>query len=270
MADKNVRPTRKNMNNATDNHDIDPFEEFTLGSGDHAVLCIHGLGCAPIIYYEVAAELADAGYTARAITLPGHGSTLKNFAETPWTAWYDKVEREYAALAGKYDRVSIIGFSIGSMLGTKLASECKLDRLVLLGPPYYIVRRWLPFRFLLSAVGGVTSKVPTLRINRRFLTAGGWIRHAVPTVNYFPISTLRTTSDMVNHMRPLFSKVACPTLVMVSRCDLSADPRSGPVIMRLLKVKEKRLVRLSWSHHQILQGCQRELAKRKLLEFFDA
>jgi carboxylesterase len=247
---------------------IDPFEEFTLGSGSHAILCIHGLGCAPILYYEVGRELADMGYTVRSILLPGHGTTLKDFAETPWTAWYDKVEREYAALAGKYDRISVIGFSIGSMLGTKLASEKQVERLALLGPPYYIIRRWFPLRVALKTIGRFASKVPTLRMSRRFRTAEGWVRHSTPMVDYFPLSTIATVDALARNMRPLVKEISCPTVIIVSRCDLSADPRSGKVMMRRLKIKEKELLTLSWSHHQLLQGCQRHRVLRKLIEFF--
>ncbi len=258
------------MDNATDNRNYDPFEEFTLGSGSHAILCIHGLGCAPLLYYEVGRELADAGYTVRAILLPGHGTTLKDFAETPWTAWYDKVEREYAALAGKYDRVSVIGFSIGSMLATKLASERKVERLALLGPPYYIIRRWFPLRVALKTLGRFVSKVPTLRMSRRFRTAEGWVRHSTPMVEYFPLSTIATVDALVRNVRLLVKEVSCPTVIIVSRCDISTDPRGGKVMMRRLKIKEKELLKLSWSHHQMLQGCQRHRVLRKLIEFFKA
>ena len=59
-------------------------EPFDLGpqDGDRAVLFVHGFVAAPNTFWELPARVAERGWRAKGILLPGHGTSPFDFEKT--------------------------------------------------------------------------------------------------------------------------------------------------------------------------------------------
>ncbi|MGZ4680220.1 MAG: alpha/beta hydrolase [Ilumatobacteraceae bacterium] len=90
------------------------------------VLCLHGLGGTGATMWPVVAACIDAGFTALAPTLPGHGSDPADLVGLTWTDWLD------AARAWEADFV--VGQSMGACLALQLAAEQRCRAVVCINP----------------------------------------------------------------------------------------------------------------------------------------
>ena len=83
-------------------------QEWDLpGKHGRAVLLVHGIDGLPLHMWPLAQCAQRQGYACRVILLPGHGAGHRDLRDTTAAAWREKVEREYDALAARYDEVTV-------------------------------------------------------------------------------------------------------------------------------------------------------------------
>lgn len=139
------------------------------GLARRAVLLLHGFNDTAQSMAYLGAKLHDRGWSVRAPLLPGHGRDLSTMAnDSRASRWREAALAEYDALRSDYDRVMVVGQSMGGALAVLLATERPaLPALVLLAPYVgmprnlqwklagaWIARPLLPY---LRSVGGETS-----------------------------------------------------------------------------------------------------------------
>lgn len=139
-------------------------------SGPRALLLFHGYNDSPRSLADLAARIADAGWTVRLPLLPGHGRSLE-----AWDDWHAEevfamVRAEYAALRATHSVVVVGGLSMGGALAAWLAAESDADGLVLFAPMLFIprpmqvavstARLWSLFTRYLSGGGGRSIRDP--------------------------------------------------------------------------------------------------------------
>jgi esterase/lipase len=110
--------------------------EFTLGSGRHAILMVHGFNDSPRVYHKMAGVLAGRGFTCRAMRLPGFAIPIPETLRYRKEEWLSATELELERLREQYEQVSVVGHSLGgAILVNVLARRPDLaDRAVLLAP----------------------------------------------------------------------------------------------------------------------------------------
>jgi carboxylesterase len=69
----------------------------------------------------LAEAFAAAGFAVELPRLPGHGTSADDMATTSYDDWSGEVERAYAALAARCERVVVSGLSMGATLAARLA-----------------------------------------------------------------------------------------------------------------------------------------------------
>lgn len=116
-----------------------PTSNITLsyqeaGKGDHTVVMIHGLGSSAKAYQKNIPALSEKARVV-ALDLPGFGNTeLGGFV--PGMDNYAKVISEFITLK-KWDRVTLVGHSMGGQIALQLAASQQPDwlkNMVLLAP----------------------------------------------------------------------------------------------------------------------------------------
>lgn len=108
------------------------------GSSRKAALLIHGFLATPYIMRSMGHILQIAGYTVKAICLPGHGTVFTDLRHANAARWQDAVNTAVAELQAEFDEVIIVGFSLGAILGLIAAFRFKIQKLVLLSPAFKI------------------------------------------------------------------------------------------------------------------------------------
>ncbi len=84
------------------------------------MLLLHGLSSSPLELRYLARYLQDEGFTICAPVIEGYSA---GSAELPMERWIEGAVREYDALAARYERVSVVGLSIGGALALRLIQE---------------------------------------------------------------------------------------------------------------------------------------------------
>ncbi|WP_213938374.1 alpha/beta fold hydrolase [Pseudomonas sp. dw_612] len=96
---------------------------FVLGSGEVAVLLIHGLTGTPTELRRVAMGLAKAGHTVYVPTLAGHCGGNADLQATGWRDWYESARNTFVGVRRKHEHVFVGGLSMGAVLSMYLAAE---------------------------------------------------------------------------------------------------------------------------------------------------
>lgn len=106
-----------------------------VGRAGPAVVLLHGFGSCSFLWRAVAPRLADAGFTALAIDLMGHGESDRPM-DVPYGlgAQADYVERALTAL--RLPEVTFVGQDMGALVGLLVAAQRpeRSARLALLEP----------------------------------------------------------------------------------------------------------------------------------------
>ena len=87
------------------------------------VVFIHGFMGSPRQFDNLAAAVHKHGYAVASLLLPGHGVDLKEFAAATTESWLNHVYAEVERLSVYYDKIYLVGHSMGSLLAINAASR---------------------------------------------------------------------------------------------------------------------------------------------------
>lgn len=93
-----------------------PREWRPRGEPRGGVLLIHGLGDSPWTFSDIGPALAEDGYIARAVLLPGHGSKPEDMLDVTYEDWQRVADQQVRDLLRETDTVFVGGFSTGANL----------------------------------------------------------------------------------------------------------------------------------------------------------
>ncbi|MQA96548.1 MAG: alpha/beta fold hydrolase [Streptosporangiales bacterium] len=140
-------------------------EPYRHDGGPVGVLLCHGFTSTPASVRPWAEHLAAAGLSVVAPRLPGHGTDWRDMAGTTWRDWYAEVDRAYLELAGRCERVAVMGQSLGGCLALLLAQRRGpgVAALVLVNPSLAADNRLLhvghAVKYLVSSVAGLAGDI---------------------------------------------------------------------------------------------------------------
>lgn len=101
-----------------------------------AALLLHGFGDTAQSVGYLAGYLQGSGWAVRAPLLPGHGRTLRGFAASGAEQWMAHARAELRTLRERYERVVVVGQSMGGAIAIVLAAEAPAPHAVVLVAPY--------------------------------------------------------------------------------------------------------------------------------------
>ncbi len=235
-----------------------------------ACLLIHGFLSSRQDYNDLGEKLVKEGMTVRLMRLPGHGTTEPDFAYQPDGALYRAVETEYRQLRAEFDRVYVVGFSMGGTLSTLLSTREKVDRLALVAPYYRVSYEWyyiLPAEAWNPLVSWAAPYLPRsdvfVKINDREQIGKFFMYRTLPT------SGARQLLALGRHVRQpeVLQKVTCPVLMVHSPHDGAANPKAAEKAFNTFSSTDKQLVWFNKSDHMLLWDYDREEVKQTLVDF---
>jgi carboxylesterase len=243
-----------------------PFE--LQGSSDRAVLLVHGGGDTPQTLCYLADVLRARGYAVRAPLLPGHGRTIRHFADVTADAWLDAVRDEYRALRARYPWVGVIGVSMGGALAVQLAAEVGGELPVLgLVAPYLSVPARVRRAARLAPIWRMMTPYVRSTFGRSIHDPAEEAKNlAYGIFTPAALCALITTADRAF---AVLSRVTAPTLVVQSREDNRITTEACEQSFRALGAREKRLVWVEGAGHIITVDRGRERVLAELADWFD-
>ena len=119
---------------------------YTIGSGETAILLIHGINDSPQCYHKMAPVLAEEGFTCRVMRLPGFALPNDRYAKATKEEWLAAVKSEIRSLRQDHPRVAVIAHSLGGAvtIAHLLENPQAVDAAVLLAPAVNVSNRRSP------------------------------------------------------------------------------------------------------------------------------
>ncbi|KTD11609.1 lipase [Legionella gratiana] len=100
---------------------------------DRALLLFHGFTSSPAVYRYLIPQLKNYDAIVCPV-LPGHADSIAAFARAKKDDWVMHARQECEALFKEYQKVDILGVSLGALLACKLNRNFQFNHLFLLAP----------------------------------------------------------------------------------------------------------------------------------------
>ena len=104
------------------------------GESPCSALLIHGFPGTPAEVRPLGEALADHGWQARGMLLPGFGPDILNLNKRRRSDWIWAAEQEWLALRATSSSTLLIGYSMGAAVALHVAAQQPPDHLVLISP----------------------------------------------------------------------------------------------------------------------------------------
>lgn len=114
------------------------YQPFFWEGGRAAALLVHGFPGTPAEVRPLAEALHAQGWTVQAPLLPGFGPQINDLFDYGKEDWVTAVLSAQTALRAQYDKVLLVGYSMGGAVALNVAAQELPDALVLLAPFWQI------------------------------------------------------------------------------------------------------------------------------------
>jgi carboxylesterase len=230
-------------------------------------ILIHGINGSPEDMDELGEQLAAQGFAARNLLLPGHGTSLSDFARHGWAEWKLAVADATDAALAAQRPVFVIGHSLGAALALAVASERpQLAGVVALCPP---VRLYDSIALAVAAARHVTPYLPAWREDIRD-RKGARLRYRREVYRWTSTEALHTLLCALPRLRRRLPVVSIPALVVAARHDHVVPERDGREAYALLGSQRKELVVLHDSFHAVTKDVERDAVAQRIIAFCQA
>jgi len=238
---------------------------YYQGNSNKAALVLHGFTGVAYEMQYLAERLNEAGFTVAVPRLPGHGTTGKDFMLTDRRDWMRRAVDSYLELQSKYEKVYVVGLSMGGLLTLLLAAQFPVERIALAAPALLINNKLI----YLS---------PILRFFLRKHYVGHEEKSEDPEYQYLSDEYWSYRyGNQVYHLfrlqlaaRRALSKVQVPALTLVSHNDHTVPVRVAELIEQRIASPNTKRVELSTNSHIIVNDSEKERAADEIVAWFSA
>lgn len=234
-----------------------PIELLASGTRD-VVLLIHGFGDSPDTLRFLAADLHARGLSVYAPLLPGHGRTLEAFRASARGAWLSAARDAYTNVAARFERVGVVGLSMGGALAVLVTTDqAQVAALALLAPYIEPPRRVRWFARAAPVAGMVMPYVGRGVGNPRSIRDP---EEQARSLGYGTM-TPRHVADLdalATEARGVLARVRAPTLYVQSREDNRLTIKAAEETFEAIGAPVKRLEWVTGSGHVITVDYARD------------
>jgi carboxylesterase len=238
------------------------YHESSEPNGRTGMLVLHGFTGSPRSLQEFAERFVEAGFSVALPLLTGHGLEPAAMEKALWTDWTADVERAYAWLKERTDRVFVAGLSMGGTLTLWLAEHH-------------------------AEIAGMITVNAMLRHSQeslmRFIGSLGLPRWLKPVANdlmcpgidenaysKLPTRSTKQLALLLTAVRSDIAAIRCPALIFSSLTDHVVPPANQREIYDSIGSEDKELVPLHHSYHVATMDYDKEEIFSKSLAFVAA
>lgn len=100
---------------------------------ERALLVLHGFSSSPAVYRYILPQIKHYDAIVCPV-LPGHAESIEAFSHAKAADWLATAHKACEELVNQYQKVDILGLSLGGLLACELSQRFKLNHLYLLAP----------------------------------------------------------------------------------------------------------------------------------------
>jgi carboxylesterase len=245
---------------------------FEVGTGDTALLLVHGIDDSPRVFRKMAPLLAELGFTCRAMRLPGFAEPVEAAARATREDWIHAVGRELDGLRRTRKRVAVVAHSLGAAVAIAHVTDHpeSADAVVLLAPLIRVSGRRSP---LLSARAWHRVAGRALRFTRvtetpfRIDARDPAERDYPGRVRFTPRPLFDQLFLLIDRIRGRAPDLAAPLLMVLARHDRVVDNRAAERFFRDAGSRVKELRCAEDAGHAVPVDHGWERVTRDIAEF---
>jgi carboxylesterase len=207
-------------------------EERQYGTGETALLLVHGFADSPAIYEQLAAALAKKGYACYTHRLPHFAEPFDRYAASSAAGWRASVADRLRQLREKHRRVVVVAHSLGGAVTVDYLIDHPeaVDGVVLLAPLIAVSNQRSP---LLTAEAWFHVLDHTLIFSDRvamLLPPDVRDPHALEKMKedrFIPRTIYREMFKLIDRNRERGARFSSPLLLVLARSDQVIDSPSA-------------------------------------------
>ena len=245
-------------------------ESFTIGTGNRAVLLIHGFTASTQEVEGLALELAECNFTVHAPLLSGHNTNFADFSRTSAVDYYGSVVEGYKRL-DRYQSIDVVGLSFGGTLALRLARQCRVRRLVVLAPALFYSESLTKLSPWLALYKGRVMK--KLKTNPETRVTSPWDLFKPEAIKeriaypWLAFPQLHSTRLFMRQVMKELPQIANPILIIHSKKDTTTKPEGSQYLFNHIGSRDKKLVWLAQSGHVITVDYEQAEVTQQVLNF---
>lgn len=236
-------------------------QPFEIGAGESALLLIHGFTGSPSHMRTVGDAVAGAGFSARGILLPGHGTSLEDMERSTGEQWLEACRTAFMEMREKYRSVAVCGLSLGGVLSLLLAEEFAPSAVILLAPA-------VRYASVINHLSPIAKHV--MRVSRwkeMKLGEAEFLREYDIGYRGAPVSKVEDMTRLQRRARRGLRDVKAPLLVIQSHRDESVHRLTPEIITAGASSAVKEVCWVDRSTHVNTIGPDREYVNGRVIDF---
>lgn len=232
--------------------------------GRVCVVLAHGFNGEPAEMRELEGRLRVEGFVTRNLLLPGHGTTLRDFAASRWEQWVGAIQTEVLAALARGERVVLVGHSMGASACLLVAArEPEVAGVAALCPPLHMR---VPSRHLVGSLSRVLPYLPAgvedVRDRR-----GARRLYRRNVYRWTSLAAAQSLFEGLAELRDALSSIRCPTLIVCARHDHVVPVHDGLETYTSVGAAQRELVVLQRSFHAVTKDVERQLVLGRVERF---
>lgn len=238
-------------------------QDFHL-TGDYPVACLilHGFSGTPGQLRPLGNAVFKNGVDVHAILLKGHGTDVSDLQGVKWQDWLKEAETTYLQLKEKYEKVYVVGFSLGGILTLLLSEKYQPDKIVLISTPVKLKNSFL------------VSLLPIFRYFIRYWSFHNKNKLSIDLydVDYtkFPLQSFNEVLLAKKKATKGLPLIKSPALIIQSFRDEAVKPISAEIIYNNIASATRNILWLQDSAHLCVLGRERHVVFNEVNDFLAA
>lgn len=232
-------------------------EPFALEGGRAGVLLMHGFSGSCSEIRKLGEDLYAAGFSVVAPALAGHGTSPDDLLRVTREDFFATAEAAYRDASARFERVYVVGLSMGGTLGLHLAARHDVAALVTISTPVFMGR------FVSLSVPIAMRWAPDRKVISNYAAWRGEVVGYTTT----PLSSLGVFLDVLKTVRRELPRVTAPLYVIHSLGDQTVPAANAAFIAAHVASQEKYVRVHPGGRHLLTLPPQLRMISGDIIEF---
>jgi len=217
------------------------------------VVLVHGYMAAPLEVRALATYLNNLGITVYAPRLRGHGTSPNDLGQRQYIEWVESVEKGYAIIRNRCDKIIIGGFSMGAGLALDLTSRVpEVSGIFAVAPPLKLLNFSSNFVPAVNLWNRLLKRINVDKSRMEFIEN----TPENPDINYSrnPVSGIAEMGRLMENLEARLATITVPALIIQSQADPVVKPSGSRTIYKKLSSVDKEYLLVNYDRHGIING----------------